>query len=154
MRPHFLLILVLCCGTAQAQTYRWVDGNGRTVISDTPPTGKTRQVEKTADESKPDDGLTYATRKAATAFPVTLYTAADCVVDCQQARQMLAARHIPFTEKPIKTAIDAAEVKQLFGDVFVPSLKVGNQRSRGFESGAWDSLLDLAGYPKPSGKTP
>ncbi len=154
MRPLILITLALCCSLAQAQTYRWVDHNGRTVISDTPPPGKIRQVEKTADESRPDDGLSYAMRKAANAFPVTLYTAADCQDTCRQAREMLAARGIPFTEKPVKSAVDAAEMKQLFGDVFVPSLKVGNQRARGFETGAWDSLLDLAGYPKSSGKTP
>ncbi|MDD2885616.1 MAG: glutaredoxin family protein [Dechloromonas sp.] len=154
MRQLFILGLVLCCGLAQAQTYRWVDRTGRTVISDTPPPGQIRQVEKTIDEGKPDDGLSYATRKAATAFPVTLYTASDCQSTCQQARELLNARRIPFTEKPIKTAVDALEMKQLFGDAFVPSLKVGNQRSRGFEADTWDNLLDLAGYPKSAGKTP
>ena len=35
----------------------------------------------------------------------------------------------------------------------VNSLKVGNQRFRGFETGAYDNLLDLAGYPKTTLKS-
>ena len=48
------------------------------------------------------------------------------------------------------------KLKQLVGDLFVPALKVGNQRVRGFEAGAYDNLLDLAGYPKtaPYGSKP
>jgi len=30
----------------------------------------------------------------------------------------------------------------------VPALKVGKQSFRGFEAGAYNNLLDLAGYPK------
>ena len=44
-------------------------------------------------------------------------------------------------------------MKGLVGDTFVPSLKVGNQRFRGFETGAYDNLLDLAGYPKTTLKS-
>ncbi len=29
--------LLICCGSAQAQTYRWKEASGKTIISDTPP---------------------------------------------------------------------------------------------------------------------
>lgn len=29
--------LLICCGSAQAQTYQWKDASGKTIISDTPP---------------------------------------------------------------------------------------------------------------------
>ena len=47
---------------------------------------------------------------------------------------------------------DIDELKALIGDVFVPTVKVGKQNQRGFDSAAWHNLLDLAGYPKSSGK--
>jgi glutaredoxin len=93
------------------------------------------------------DGLPFALRKAKENFPVTLYTSADCTTDCKQAREILNGRGVPFTEKMLQNAEDANELKQLVGDVFIPSLKVGKQSFRGFESGAYNNLLDLAGYP-------
>ena len=48
--------------------------------------------------------------------------------------------------------ISTDELKALIGDVFVPTVKVGKQNQRGFDSAAWHNLLDLAGYPKSSGK--
>ena len=56
----------------------------------------------------------------------------------------------------VQSAAEIEELKQLIGDAFVPTVKVGNQRFRGFEAGAYDNLLDLAGYPKtaPAGAKP
>ena len=63
---------------------------------------------------------------------------------------------MPFAEKMLQSQEDVAELKQLVGDAFVPALKVGKQSFRGFEAGAWNNLLDLAGYPKsaPYGSKP
>ena len=70
------------------------------------------------------------------------------VADCKQARDLLNGRGIPFTEKMVQKQEDVDELKQLVGDTFVPALKVGKQSFRGFEAGAYNNLLDLAGYPK------
>ncbi len=151
MRHLLVLCLALCVSAgATAQTYRWVDSSGRTIISDTPPPGKAKAVSRT-DGSQPAAGggdESFALRKARENFPVILYTAADCIDECKQARDMLNSRGVPFTEKMLQKAADAAELKALVGDVFVPSLKVGKQSFRGFEAGAYNNLLDLAGYPK------
>lgn len=154
MQRLLVLCLALCCGLAQAQTYRWTDANGRTVVSDTPPPGQARNVARVGGAAQPDDGLPFATRLAAEKHPVLLYTAAECTSECEQARDLLKKRNIPYTEKMIKTPEDFDELQQLVGDVFVPSVKVGAQFHRGFTATAYHNLLDLAGYPKAAGGKP
>ena len=156
MRPLIILCLALASTYASAEAYRWVDSTGRTIISDSPPPSNAKNVEKMGGNSENADGLPFATRKAKENFPVTLYTSADCTNDCKQARDVLNARGVPFTEKMLQKAEDATELKQLVGDVFIPSLKVGKQSFRGFEAAAYNNLLDLAGYPKsaPYGSKP
>jgi len=156
MRPLFILCLALVSTCASAETYRWVDSAGRVMISDTPPPSTAKDVAKLGESGGSTEGLPFAWRKAKENFPVTLYTSADCTTDCQQARDMLNGRGIPFSEKMLQKAEDANELKQLVGDVFIPSLKVGKQSFRGFEAGAYNNLLDLAGYPKsaPYGSKP
>ncbi|HEX6734736.1 MAG TPA: glutaredoxin family protein [Azonexus sp.] len=151
MRYLLVLCLALLSAGVSAQAYRWVDSSGRTIISDTPPPGKAKNVSRTGEASagaSSGDDLPFAVRKARENFPVTLYTAADCINECKQARDLLNGRGIPFTEKMLQKAEDSAELKALVGDVYVPALKVGKQSFRGFESGAYNNLLDLAGYPK------
>lgn len=148
MRYLLMLCLTLAATLAQADTYRWLDSGGRTVVSDTPPPGKSKGVVKTGGKAEPGDNMPFAVKKAAEAFPVTLFTAADCIKECKDARDLLNSRGVPFTEKMLQKPEEVEELKQLVGDVFVPSLKVGGQRFRGFESGAYHNLLDLAGYPK------
>lgn len=148
MRSIVLLSLVLAGSAAFAQTYKWTDSAGRTVISDTPPSGLTKKVSKSGDTAQPDDNLPFSVKKAMEAFPVVLYTSNDCGDSCKQARDLLNSRGVPFTEKSVQKPEDVEELKQLVGDAFVPVIKVGNQRQRGFEAGAYNNLLDLAGYPK------
>ena len=154
------LLLMLCLALAgaavQAETFRWTDGAGKTVISDTPPPGKAKGVVKVGGKPEASDGMSFATKRAAEAFPVILYTSADCVSECKQARDLLSGRGVPFTEKMVQTPAEIEELKQLAGDLFVPTVKVGKQNFRGFEAGAYNNLLDLAGYPKtaPYGSKP
>jgi glutaredoxin len=156
MRHLLMLCLALSSACSLAETYRWVDPAGRTVISDTPPPGRAHSVAKTGSSAENADGLPYAVKKAAEDFPVTLYTSADCGSQCKQARDLLNSRGVPFTEKMVQKQEELDELKQLVGDAFVPALKVGKQSFRGFETGAYSNLLDLAGYPKtaPYGAKP
>lgn len=161
MRRLLILALALTSICVQAQTYRWVDSAGRTIISDTPPPGKAKSVAKTGEAAENSDNLPFATKKAMESFPVTLFTSADCISECKNARDLLNGRGVPFSEKMLQKQEDFDELKQLVGEAFVPSLRVGKQTSRGFEAGAYNNLLDLAGYPKtaaygskPSGGLP
>lgn len=145
-----VLLLGFAAFAAAQTTYRWIDPRtGRVMVTDTPPPGDARAVSKIRDGGgggSPE--IPYATRLAARNFPVVLYTGPECE-PCAKARELLGKRGIPFTEKSVQNENDAAELKALVGDAFVPSLKVGRQSLRGFDPEAYNNSLDLAGYPKP-----
>ena len=152
-----LLALSLSLSTmALAQnTYRWVDKNtGQTVYSDHPPPIGTKDVVIISGASAgSEQQTTYATRVAAEKFPVVLYSAENCGEACGLARELLNQRSIPFTEKILSSQAEMDEFSRLFGGkMTVPSITVGQQKLVGFEKGAWNNLLDLAGYPKSGGK--
>jgi len=155
MRYLLMLCLIVAGSPALAETYKWIE-NGKTIISDTPPPGRAKAQVKTDEAGEPGDNPPFATKRAAEAFPLTLYTSADCVADCKQARELLNGRGVPFTEKMVQKQEDIDELKQLVGDAAVPTVKVGKQTFRGFDASAYGNLLDLAGYPKtaPYGSKP
>jgi Domain of unknown function (DUF4124) len=148
----FLTAMLMSSSLVAAQTtYRWVDPvTGQTVISDqAPPQNAKQVVMRKGPEASGEAQLPFATRQAAEKFPVTLYTSADCIAECKLGRDLLNGRGIPFTETMLKTPQELAELsKQLGSDARVPSIGVGRQYFRGYEIGAWNNLLDLAGYPK------
>lgn len=160
LRLVILSAALLTASLAIAQTtYRWVDKDtGQTIFSDQPPPpGAKHVVTITAGERIDEQQLPYATRQAAEKFPVTLYTAANCAEECKLARDMLNRRGIPFSEKMLKSDDEMAELsKKLGSEAAFPSLIVGQQIFKGIDSGAWNNLLDLAGYPKsaPYGAKP
>ncbi|WP_184414876.1 glutaredoxin family protein [Rhodocyclus tenuis] len=151
------LLLTLAAGNASAQAdYRWIDPvSGRTVFSDQPPPPGARRVQSrgSSDAALAGEGgetpLPFATKQAASKYPVKLYTAASCVEPCAQARALLNARGVPFSEKMLQNDAEAAELRERGGggEIMVPSITVGSQFYRGFEAGSWNNLLDLAGYP-------
>jgi len=158
-------IVVLCaclaCATlAEAQTtYRWIDkATGKTVFSDQPPPPGVKVIETKEGKASADDRqLPFATRQAMEKYPVTLITAANCTEVCAEARSLLNGRGIPFSEKLLTTQNEVDEMaKQMGSTSFLPALKVGQQKFAGYEAGAWNNLLDLAGYPKsaPYGSKP
>ncbi len=157
MRCLFALAVILATSSVTAETYRWVDpATGKTMYTDTPPPGSAKQISKTKKPESEETQQSYAIKQAAEYFPVTLYTTPDCVEDCKKARDLLNGRGVPFAEKMLQKPDEAAELKQLVGDLFVPTLKVGRQPVRGFQSEGYNNLLDLAGYPKtaPYGSKP
>ena len=161
-RPVIFAATLLTALTAQAQTtYRWVDkATGQTVFSDhPPPPGITAQSVTSGTTASDERQLPCATRQAMEKFPVTLYTAANCIDLCKQARDLLNGRGVPFTEKMLSTQENMAEAsKRLGSEPAAPSVIVGTQSFKGLEASSWNNLLDLAGYPtsapygsKPSG---
>lgn len=155
--------LLLAVSAVNGQvTYRWIDAKtGRAVISDQPPPAGARQVITYgagggSSESGEKPALSYATRQASEKFPVVLYTASDCD-ECREARDLLAQRGIPFSEKVVKSQAEFAEInQQLGGKSTLPSVLVGRKSLRGFAMSEWNELLDLAGYPAstPYGSRP
>lgn len=144
-----LAIFALSFG-AQAKVYRWVDKDGKVQYSDVPPVqGEVEQkklVNNKVDTSEPP----YETQQAAKASPVTLYVSNDCKTLCDNARNFLKKRKIPFAEKSLNTneEIEAFIKQTKQKDPGVPSLTVGSKFLDGFETSNWNSALDVAGYPK------
>lgn len=148
-----LALPVLCIAQT---TYRWTDPNtGSTIFSDQPPPAHIKRSTKTeAPEPKDEKQQSFATKTAAEKFPVVLFTATNCQEPCQQARSLLNARNVPFREKLVQPGTpELGELKQATGGEMVPSIVVGTQSYKGFDAYAWNSLLDLAMYPR-AGATP
>ncbi len=147
----FGIFLAFSSLTVAQTTYRWIDkATGQTVFSDQPPPAGARILETREGPAASDERqMPYATRQAAEKYPVILYTSANCAEICTNARALLNGRGVPFAENLLKTEEEIAAVsKQMGSDSFIPGLKVGSQTFSGYESGAWNNLLDLAGYPK------
>ncbi|MEN9490336.1 MAG: hypothetical protein RJA63_785 [Pseudomonadota bacterium] len=146
-----LLALGMTLGTvAQAEVYRWVDKNGKVQYSDVPPNDVNAQPRKLGENTIEVDKLPYEVRKAAEAAPITFYSSPDYKEASDAARNLLKARKLPFTEKPVKTTEDAKElVKQLGKAPMVPALAVGSKVVEGFSESNWNNAIDAAGYPKP-----
>lgn len=147
-----LLLLLLLAGTwAQAgELYRWVDAQGNVTYSDQPPplTAKQKATIKGKGNVVEVDKESYEARVAREKHPVVLYVSA-CGPVCDQAREYLSQRGIPFTQKdPSKEPEIALELKKLAGAMEVPVIQVGKAHQKGFEKGLWSKLLDGAGYPK------
>ena len=152
LRAVLALAAILAASQVDAQTtYRWIDkATGKVVYSDQPPPPGAQQVVTKGSEKRDESGpVSYATKLAAEKYPVTLYTAASCIEECKQARDLLNKRGVPFAEKMISTKEEEADLaKRLGSSAGLPSVFVGSQSIRGIEPESWNNLLDLAGYPK------
>jgi glutaredoxin len=150
---HSLLSLLFLLGaaSAHAQLYKWVGPDGKVTYSDTLPPASARQV-----ETKPVNAgggnttdLPYELSEAVKNNPVTLYTTAKCGA-CDEGRQLLAARGIPFSEKTVNTDEDVSKLRQVSGATQLPVLIVGRNKQNRFEANAWGGALTAAGYPETS----
>ena len=142
---------------AAAQLYQWKDAQGRMVYSDQPPPTSIKEAQqKSFKGNYIEAGETYAARTAREKYPVTLY-ASDCGAPCNQARQLLVDRGVPFSSKDPQANPEAqAELHKLTGRLSVPVLTVGSEKIDGYETSQWQAALDRAGYPKsaPPGSKP
>lgn len=145
---RMLIGTILCLATlsAGAQLYRWTDAAGTPHFTDTLPPASARDVQK---QNIPAfaPGEPFVLRQARDNFPISLYTTPGCA-PCADARQLLNARGIPFTEVRV-TQHNLAELKNAVGSETVPALVVGSTVQKGFEEGLYQRTLDAAGYPKP-----
>jgi glutaredoxin len=152
--PRVLLaaVMLLFATAVAAQTYRWVDKDGKVHYTQTPPPpAQATSVEKrSAGGSVVESGsqLPYATQQAAKNHPVTLYTAEVCVEACQNARALLSQRGVPFREVAVADEKARAALKKVSGGDEVPVLVIGKQVTKGYLAETWHSALDSAGYPR------
>lgn len=150
-----LLCLAWGVGPAAAQVpYKVTGPDGRVTYTDRP-SNDARSVRPlgAASVTSPAesgwlDGLPFTLRQVAQRFPVTLYTAAGCV-PCDQGRQLLQQRGVPFKEFKVEAGA-GSELRRREGTDNLPVLRVGQQQQLGFEAGEWQQTLAAAGYPAQS----
>lgn len=150
-RPAAVLIIALLASAASAQQlYRWVDKDGRVTYSQNPPpagAAKSVQPRSLGSSVVETSTLPYAAQVAVKNFPVTLHTSPDCGNPCDDGRNLLQKRGIPFKEISVTDQKGLDAVKSLVGKTQVPVLQVGSRAQSGFEASAWKSALDDVGYP-------
>lgn len=153
---RILLAVTLCVAafSASAQLYRWTDDKGRVHITDTPPPPSAKGVKKSGPQGgapeaaapQPSGPEPFALQQARKNFPVTLYTAPECEA-CNAARSLLNQRGVPFKEVSVSEPAAQQDFRKTVGGNSVPAMVVGSTVQKGFEEGAYQRLLDAAGYP-------
>ena len=153
-RPLFVAVMLAAAlvvavpAVAQSTIYRWVDKDGKVHFSDSLPAAA-KDVTQRRGAGEVETDLPFASREAARRNPVVLYVAKGCGEPCNQARELLMKRGIPYAERdPLLSTRDAESLTKLVGAMEVPVLVVGGSHQKGFESGAWQAALDGAGYPR------
>lgn len=151
MRLIYLALLAALVLPAHAAMYKWVDAQGRTQYSDTPPPANAKKVEeqKIVRNTIETTGAPFAVQEAAKRNPVTVWIS-DCGDLCTKARDFLARRGIPHAVRnPSRQGEQDAWKKASGGDNSIPLLVVGASRTlKGFDEGEWNTALDAAGYPR------
>lgn len=154
MKPCLLMISLVLAGAAQAQ-YKIVAPDGRITYTDRPPAGEVGKVTPMRPQAPAsavaggDPNLPFELRQLVQRYPVTLYTAPNCL-PCDSGRQMLQQRGVPYSERSILSEDDAAALVRLTAGRTIPSLTVGTQASRGYNADDWTATLNAAGYPRES----
>lgn len=145
----FLCSLFLVVHAQAGEMYRSVDKDGKVHYGDRP-LANTDAVErlKSVNDPAADDSLPYETLKAKENFPVILYVFSDCMKPCQEARDLLSKRGIPFTEKNLLSQEEIDAFRKSSGSAMLPTLGVGKSWLSGFLAEQWNKELDLVGYPK------
>ena len=151
MKHLVLLLLCVAVMPAQAGLYRWVDADGKVHYGDAPPPeAKQLEAKKLADKVDSGQGMSYETYRAQQNFPVTLYVTENCTDACNNARNLLSTRGIPYSEKMLKTQAEIDAFKKLSGSDSAPTLAIGRNYLKGFQEKSWHNELSIAGYPKES----
>lgn len=139
------------------QVYKIVGPDGKVTFSDRPPptdAAQTKVIQNPASGSTASAGASGAPlpnglQLVVAKYPVTLYTGNDCA-PCDQGRNLLKQRGVPFTEKTVNTSEDALAFQKIGTNGNLPLLMLGAQPIHGFAAAEWNNYLDAAGYPKTS----
>ncbi|QIL80218.1 glutaredoxin family protein [Diaphorobacter sp. HDW4A] len=148
---------VVSVGVQAQQIYRSVGPDGKVTFSDQPPANNANASVKSkgsaaTDFAESDTGngaLPYTLQQVVNRYPVTLYTGDDCL-PCNNARNLLITRGIPFTERTVTNNESMEALKALSGNNSIPFATIGAQHLNGFADTLWTQYLDAAGYPKKS----
>lgn len=155
LRPVRLLrlaALAMALGGAAAGAlaqYKIVGQDGKVTYTDKPPAAADIRLNNSAPAAthgSATGGLPYETRQAMAKYPVTLYASKGCG-PCDEARDALRRRGVPFSEYSITMNADISALQSRFGGTTLPVISIGNQTMKGYSSNDLQGYLDAAGYP-------
>ena len=131
--------------------WRWSDYRAQINYGDRPPPDAQNllRIDLQTIGEQTQSLLPYQVRRAASNFPVILFTAKNCP-PCVTARNFLNKRGVPFAERTIETTDDAMELTRLTGAESVPVATLGSQPLVAFDPDDWNNGLDATGYPQTS----
>jgi glutaredoxin len=131
--------------------FRWTDPKGQINYGDRPPPNATNviRIDLMTIGENTQSLLPYLVRRAATNFPVMLFTSKNCP-PCVSAREFLNKRGVPFAERTIESSDDSMEFKRLTGAEGVPVMTLGTKPLIAFDKDEWNNGLDATGYPQTS----
>jgi len=126
--------------------YKIVGPDGKVTYTDKPPTAQDIRPSKGTAAAGVGAGMPFETRQAMAKYPVTLYSTKNCSA-CDQARQALRTRGVPFNEYSVTTEPDFDAFQSRFGGSTFPVMAIGSQTVKGYSSSDLSGYLDAAGYP-------
>ena len=131
------------------QVFKRVDEQGNVTYESRPGSGGGAVEERDVDGGEDPTDYAIAMDQATLYSPVTLYAIKTCK-PCDQAREQLNKRGIPFKElDPTSDKAIYKDYQSLGGGNVVPVIKVGDSAVTEYTATALDDALDAAGYPKP-----
>jgi len=151
MKEPLLFVLVLsvfmAMPTRAERLFKIVDEQGNVTYQSAPPTGdeSAEQREIYGGEGPSDDVI--ARERATFDYPVTLYAIKKCR-PCDQAREQLQKRKVPFEEKdPTSDGKLYQKYTKMVDGTNVPGISVGENIVADYTEEALGKALDAAGYP-------
>ncbi len=151
--PWVVLLAGVIAATPSHALYKVIGPDGKVTYTDRPPGATQGKISPLAGQTAPaslDVTLPLELRQAIGKFPVTLYTVTGSCSPCDNAKQLLRGRGIPYGEKQVINAEDSEALQRLSGAQDAPTLAIGSQILRGLAPEVWNSYLDAAGYPRES----
>jgi hypothetical protein len=127
--------------------YKIVGPDGKVTYTDKPPTPADIRVNNgTPAGNSATGGMPYETRQAMGKFPVTLYAAKGCAL-CDQTRDALRQRGVPYSEYSVNTNADILALQARFNGTVLPVVVIGAQTLKASQPTDLQGYLDAAGYP-------
>lgn len=136
--------LLLLSGSTFCQIYKWMDEDGKTHFSSSPPQlgeAETVQPQITNTYSSPNLPETSNTKHKPPkkGKKVVMYSAVWCGV-CKTAKNYFRNNKIPFREYDIETSEKGRRDYKKLNGTGVPIILVGKQRMSGFSAGRFESM--------------
>jgi glutaredoxin len=138
--------LFLLSGTASGEIYKWVDADGNTHFSSSPPThaeAETVEPKVINTYSSPDQPSLSKTgaqkKKKQNSKKVVMYSAVWCGV-CKTAKNYFKRNKIPFKEYDIEASNKGRRDYKKLNGTGVPLILVGKQRMSGFSASRFKKM--------------